>query len=92
MIISIVLFTFLIVKVVVSMLTISLLPKVIKSTSMYLVVKFNSLTKLFDMALTLAPLSRRAYVGLVCSFADMMTETIGRQTDLFSYAAPSQIF
>ena len=59
---------------------------------MYLVLKFNFLTKLFDMALTLAPLSRRAYVGLVCSFADMMTETIGRQTDLFSYAAPSQIF
>ena len=76
-------------KDVVSKFTISFRSKVLSETSIILVLRPNFLTNLLDMALVVAPLSNRAYVGSDCPSTVTMTETIGLETTLPSYAGAS---
>ena len=76
-------------KEVVSKFMISFRSKVLKVTSIILVLRSSFLTNLLDMALVVAPLSNRAYVGSDCPPTVIMTETIGRETILPSYADAS---
>ena len=76
-------------KDVVSKFTVSFRSKVLKVTSIILVLRSSFLTNLLDMALVVAPLSNRAYVGSDCPPTVTMTETIGLETTLPSYAGAS---